>query len=260
MQLQDRINKGEELSKRLQQVASIPEIDTLGKERATWDEYNHELLSRMFNTLKYAEEYIGSDVSVSNFHINPSPATRLSTEIDELDKAKRRLQSILERLPLIYKLSPQIAETVPPEPGNKVFIVHGHDATLKLEVARFIEKLQLEAIVLSEQANQGKTIIEKFEAHAETVDFAVVLLTPDDVGGAKGGDTKSRARQNVILELGYFIGKIGRQKVCALFKSGVELPSDILGVVYVSADEDWRLPLAKEMKTAGLLVNLNLAV
>lgn len=257
-QLQDRIRKGDELLTRLQRIGSIDELETFRKERYTWSEYNHDLLSRIFNSPKYAEEYSG--VGVGFFSMDPTPGEQWKEERDQLDRSKRRLQSILERLRLIDEHSPKILETAHREPGNNVFIVHGHDDTLKSEVARFIEKVNLKAIILSEQANNGRTIIEKFEAHAETVDFAVVLLTPDDVGGAKGGDTKSRARQNVILELGYFIGKIGRQKVCALYKPGVELPSDILGVVYVSADRDWRLPLAKEMKTAGLSVDLNLVV
>lgn len=143
---------------------------------------------------------------------------------------------------------------------NKVFVIHGRDEGTKSTVARFLEKLGLEAIVLHEQANAGRTVIEKFEDFAR-VGFAVVLLTPDDRGGLQndGADFKPRARQNVIFELGYFIGKLGRKRVCALVKEGVEWPSDYNGVLYVSLDNlgAWRMELLRELKEAGYRVDAN---
>lgn len=97
-------------------------------------------------------------------------------------------------------------------------------------VARFLDQLGFQPIILHEQANQGRTVMEKVEAHGQ-VDFAVVLLTPDDEGCAKGGTPEPRARQNVLLELGYFLGRLGRDKVCALKRGTVEIPSDFAGVV-----------------------------
>ena len=145
--------------------------------------------------------------------------------------------------------------------SQKVFTVHGHDEAAKHAVARFIERLGLEAIILDEQSSEGLTIIEKFEKHAKSADFAIVLMTPDDVGAPieKKDDLKLRARQNVIFELGYFFHALGRKGVCALYKEGVELPSDIYGVVYVLMDEfdAWQLTLAREMKQAGLAVDAN---
>lgn len=145
--------------------------------------------------------------------------------------------------------------------SNKVFIVHGHDSLSKTEVARTLEKLGLEAIVLHEQPNEGKTIIEKFERDASQVGFAVILLTPDDIGYPKNkpDSKRARARQNVILELGFFCGALGRSNVCVLFKGNTEIPSDYLGVVYVSMDDGgaWRFNLAKELKQAGITVDLN---
>jgi len=147
--------------------------------------------------------------------------------------------------------------------GNpkKVFIVHGHDALARTEVARTIEKVGLEAIVLHEQPNEGKTIIEKFERDASQVGFAIALLTPDDVGHPinKPKEAKPRARQNVILELGYFSGILGRDKVLVLYKGDVEIPSDYLGVVYVPIDKSgaWKFNMAKELKQAGMKVDLN---
>ncbi len=110
-------------------------------------------------------------------------------------------------------------------------------------------------MILHEQPNRGQTIIEKFEQHSD-VGFAVVLLTPDDIGAAVQAPdkTKKRVRQNVILELGYFIGKLGRKRVCSLYVEGVELPSDIHGVLYISYDRNgkWRSKLAKEIQAAGI--------
>ncbi|MDY0144357.1 MAG: nucleotide-binding protein [Bacteroidales bacterium] len=144
---------------------------------------------------------------------------------------------------------------------NKVFIVHGHDEAVKTNVARFVEKLGLETIILHEQANKGQTIIEKFESNAAEVAFAIVLLTPDDIGAPKNtpDEIQLRARQNVIMELGYFCAALGRDKVCVLYKKDVEIPSDYLGVVYTEMDdkEGWHLKLAKEMKEASLDINLN---
>jgi predicted nucleotide-binding protein len=147
--------------------------------------------------------------------------------------------------------------------SRRVFIVHGKDEKAKESVARFISKLKLEPIILHEQPNLGKTIIEKFETHTD-VDFAVILLTPDDVGYecGKSEEKKNRARQNVILELGYFIGKIQRARVCALHKGDLELPSDYHGILYIPLDESkgWQISLAKEIKAAGIEIDLNLAI
>src|SRR5918999_4506459 len=109
-------------------------------------------------------------------------------------------------------------------------------------------------MILHEQPSRGQTLIEKFEQSTIGARYAIVLLTPDDLGGKAGEGLRPRARQNVILELGFFLGKLGRSRVCALFMEGVELPSDYSGVVYVPVDSSgaWRLILAKEMKGAGL--------
>lgn len=143
--------------------------------------------------------------------------------------------------------------------SNKVFIVHGHDDGAKQNVARLLEKLKLEPIILHEQPNRSQTVIEKFEANSD-VGFAVVLLTPDDVGRAAGDSTlKSRARQNVFLELGYFIGLLGRDRVCALKKGDIEIPSDYVGVLWEPMDDGgaWKTNLAKELKAAGYSIDLN---
>ena len=137
--------------------------------------------------------------------------------------------------------------------------MHGHDAEARESVARYIEKLGLEAIILHEQANQGRTIIEKVE-HSSDVGFAVVLLTPDDVGKSLlEQDLEPRARQNVLLELGYFIGRLQRSRVCALKKGKVSIPSDFAGVVWEELDEAgaWKTKLARELNAAGYKIDLS---
>ena len=145
---------------------------------------------------------------------------------------------------------------------NEVFVIHGRDEGTRAMVARFLEQLNLKPVILDEQSNQGLTIIEKFEQHAQ-VGFAVALLTPDDAGSLQsdGSNLNPRARQNVIFELGFFIGKLGRKGVCALTKGNVEIPSDYAGVVYIPLDDSgaWKFQLVKELKAAGFEVDANRA-
>jgi predicted nucleotide-binding protein len=177
----------------------------------------------------------------------------------------RRLTSILDRLPLFA--SP-LAEP-PTSPAKspsilRVFVVHGHDEKLRLSVLRFLEATttNFTVQVLSEAVNRGRTIIEKFEEEAGPATFAVVLLTGDDEGGPKGTDERHlRGRQNVVLELGYFFGKLGRGRVVILHEEGVELPSDMQGIAYIPLDnhDGWMLKLEKELRAAGHRLDLTKA-
>jgi predicted nucleotide-binding protein len=153
-------------------------------------------------------------------------------------------------------------ETAPPVVAHvrdKIFVVHGHDEGARESVARFVEKIGLTAIILQEQPNQGRTIIEKFVDYAREVGFAVVLLTPDDLGGAAATEMRTRARQNVIFELGYFVGSLGRGRACLLRKGEVEIPSDLYGVVYTDMDgaDGWKWQLARELRAAGFEFDAN---
>ena len=140
---------------------------------------------------------------------------------------------------------------------KKAFIVHGHDEFLKTQVARLLEQQDIEAIILHEQPNAGKTIIEKIE-HYSDVGAAVILFTPDDTGKAnKEPDYKARARQNVVFEAGYFMGYLGRDKTVMIVKdTNMEIPSDLHGVVYTSAN-GWQYDLMKELHEMGFSVDLN---
>lgn len=142
--------------------------------------------------------------------------------------------------------------------NSKVFIVHGHDENIKQQIVRFLEQLGITPIILEEQPNQGKTIIEKIEKYSK-VKFGIVLYTSDDLGNEKQlakDQLNQRARQNVILEHGYLMGKIGRKNVVPLVAKGIEFPSDLHGVVYVD-EKDWRIKIAKEMKASGYSIDFN---
>lgn len=138
--------------------------------------------------------------------------------------------------------------------SKKVFVVHGHNETIKQTVARTLENIGLIPVILAEQPDKGRTVIEKFENEGNDVGFAVVLLTADDKGRKNKARTmQSRARQNVVFEMGYFMALLGRERVMLLLQSGVEEPSDLKGVVYTPLDKDgvWKYRLVKELIEQG---------
>lgn len=158
----------------------------------------------------------------------------------------------------IELLEPKAGEMTAPG-GTRVFIVHGRSEVRKLEVAELVRDLTgTKAAILSEYPNSGRTLIEKFEHAASEAAYAIVIASADDEGRLRGEDElQSRARQNVIFELGYFIGKLGRSRVALLFEEGVETPSDAQGIAYIPLDRNngWKLPLAKELNNAGVAVD-----
>lgn len=137
---------------------------------------------------------------------------------------------------------------------SKIFIVHGHNEELKQSVARYVEKLGLEAVILHEQPSENNTIIEKFEKYSR-VPHAIVLFSEDDavVSESDGGEKVFRPRQNVILELGFFLGKLGRSQVTGIIKGAPEIPSDYSGIIYIkyAPGNDWKDLLRTELKAAG---------
>ena len=147
--------------------------------------------------------------------------------------------------------------------NKKVFIIHGNDEAAKTTVARFVDKLGLKPTIFHEELHNGQPHPGKFERLANDADFAIVLLTDDDVGAEKdkpAQDLKPRAREDVIFELGYFWGELGQERVCVLYKEGIELPSGIQElVVPLENTEAWQTRLTREMKKAGLPVNLDKA-
>ncbi len=205
------------------------------------------------------------------------PAGSINSIRDEIDLGQYELRrthwavkdekilDILLRANLISELSinrsffsENTPVQAPPSDGsdyntNQVFIVHGHDDLMRVEVEAFLKSLNLQPIVLSQQASLGMTIIEKIE-HYSNVGFGIVLYTECDIGCKKGAmSQKYRARQNVVFEHGYLIGKLQRNRVAALVKGDVETPNDISGVVYITVNESegWKSSLISEMREVG---------
>ena len=185
----------------------------------------------------------------------------ISFTIPRLEGLISRLEEQKEELKNVIPLDVSTKESA--ISSRRIFIVHGQDDAEKETTARFLEKLDLEPIILHEQPNKGRTIIEKFEDYSD-VAFAVVLLTPDDLGSAidTPEKTQPRARQNVIFELGFFIGKFGRERVCALYKGEIEILSDYQGVIFIDLDDAgaWQLKLVREIKASGIEVDMNRAL
>lgn len=199
------------------------------------------------------KEYNKSDPFLALFYSREKASKNNQYTQDITDDILEEAQNLLSTAVLEPKKEQPIS-------SNKIFIVHGRDHNLLTQVENALMKLGLDPIVLQEQANNGKTIIEKIEECTD-VGFGIVLYTPCDEGRLKSedGELKPRARQNVVLEHGYLMGKLGRERVCCLVSDDVEFPSDIQGVVYTSAKNvgQWKYDLAKELKAAGFDIDMN---
>ena len=261
--IQAQINKGKQLLE--SEIRSTQELNEFKEGYSIWNDYNKELLTRLFDSDNILKEYSGTIAAASfNVRFPPSFNDRVKEKQEDVQEKLTRLKSIYEMLELYsepdseteYPKKPDVVER-----GNRVFLVHGHNNEAKETVARFLKKLKLDVVILQEQPDEGNTIIEKFEKHS-LVDYAVVLLTYDDIGAMKKtqNDPKPRARQNVILELGFFMNKLGRSNVCVLREENVEIPSDISGVLYIPLDNygNWKSILAREIEAAGIDVDMNM--
>jgi predicted nucleotide-binding protein len=257
--LKRQIDRGEKLATE----QSLPE-DTFN----SWRTLSEECVIKSFgrNTDKhYAFLSAGPLGQVIMAGHEPPPSWYETQRKKRLVAELSELKAMIPVLELEMEVSGEVAVTSPmarATNSRSVFVVHGRDSSTRDTLARFLEKLRLTPIILHEQPNKGRTIIEKFVDYSD-VGFAVVLLTPDDRGGLFADpyeSQKPRARQNVILELGFFLGKLGRSQVCALYHQGVEIPSDYDGVAFVPQDEGgaWRFSLAKELKSAGFEIDMNL--
>lgn len=186
----------------------------------------------------------------------------------DIDGKNHRLDSIIERLELIpLNKMPSSPISNADESSRfdtkmkKVFVVHGHDEIAKTNLEIFLREIGLEPVVLHRQADEGLTIIEKFEKHSD-VGYAFILLTPDEIAYIKADESKedserkkeSRARPNVIFEFGYFVGKLGRSRVCCLYTGDVSLPSDVSGMIYkrfTNNIEEVAYSIMKDLKASG---------
>ncbi len=260
--IQVRIDMGCQL--RDQPIHSEGELERAVAECKKWSSYNKTLLSKLFTNRSVAERYSSFNYqkpvgSARNPLVNPSLKEQMDRYQKRITISINSLEEIQNELELIPEQQSATAAEHAAATGNKVFIVHGRDLDAAESIARAVEKLGLEAIILHEKPDEGRTIIEKLEALAKNASFAIVLFTPDDVGNLDKTDSKPnpRARQNVIFELGYFIGKLGREGVRSIYKGEVESPSDIDGILYIRMDElgAWKQKLAQEMESTGLPIN-----
>jgi predicted nucleotide-binding protein len=224
------------------------------------------------------DQYVAWRLQVlSMLHELGSPAKPLIADLNADKKGPYFYNQSAQRVLGALKAAQAIAQRKPAAPVSrepssgkqpttkKVFVVHGRNDSFREQTARFLEKLDLEPVILFEQAGQSRTIIEKLEHHSSDVSYAIILLTGDDVGGLVGephDKQKPRARQNVILELGLFLGLLGRKNTVALYEKGVELPSDYMGIEYIELDSRgaWKFQIAKELREAGFNIDLNKAL
>lgn len=254
--LQRQVEQGERLSRNRPIKAD---------DYSSWELVTRNLLEKAFGKNSPNVTSITDVGKYGFFSMDADEAWYEEHRAESLRTQLTRLLGLIELLRTEAELHDE--GVVKPEPhrtGHRIFLVHGHDNLALQETARFLERLEQDVIILREQPNRGRTLIEKFEDYADA-GFAVVLLTPDDRGGpatAPHEGQNPRARQNVLFELGYFIGRLGRNRVCALYRSGVEIPSDYSGVLYQEFDDKgaWRLELARELKAAGLPVDMNKAL
>lgn len=235
-----------------------------------WCDFTGEIFKQAFDIPN--NEYHSGFVRRGQVMIITGSEDWLKEYHDEIHDKISYIETFIQKIPLLpssveVETSPNLKQEKVDK--KKVFIVHGHNDALKTKVARVVEQMGLKAIILHEQEDYGKTVIEKFEENAEDVGFAIILLTADDYAVShadlnkeeKEKDFKAlyknRARQNVIFEMGFFVGKLGRAHVFELQEDGIEEPSDLKGIIYTPVDDEdmWRFKLAKRLKAVGYEVN-----
>ncbi len=172
------------------------------------------------------------------------------------DRRRSNFASVVEKGQGPETLFKEIRKAIPP----KVFVSHGHDENATAAVVSFLESGGARPVILKEQARSSQSLLDQFEKHSN-VEFAVILVTPDDHGASRnGGELRPRARQNVIFELGFFLAKLGRNRVVALCKEEeverIELPSNYNGVLYREMKGDWKIELARDLKAVGIELDL----
>lgn len=251
----------ERLQEALNAIPSLKSKNTDSQEFMVWRRDTAKAIGYVFGRSNQVKEFTSISWTSS------VPRYRRSYYDRGIERASALLKSMIHEIEEYWgdqtRTSTTIEESMSPSPvaTNQVFVVHGRDDGTREMVARFLQGLELEPIILQEQPNEGRTIIEKFEDYADTVGFSVAICTPDDVGtlATERHNLRPRMRQNVVLELGYFAGKIGRKRVCALVKGDIETPSDYDGVIYIMLDdaEGWKLQLARELRAAELPVNMD---
>lgn len=229
-------SEGTELLNEADRVTSAESFEEWTHLVERWDARTKIALQSVFDG-PWPEEFEDAATRGIVRNVGQSADDTLEYREEAIRRAIHILTSIEERMAFLEEPDAAVRARPRTPGGSEVFVVHGHDRELRERVARLLDRLDLTPVILEEQPDGGRTIIEKFEQNALAVGYAVALLTPDDVGAAAREDlppSANRARQNVILELGYFMGALGRSNVAALCSDEVERPSDIHGLLYTS--------------------------
>lgn len=221
-----------------------------------WEDYNSEIYQSSFTVSNNTYWHQYEQQTWNHFYSHDIIADYKKQIVRQITQ----MQSDIKKVELIECKTPEhdISKNTM-NIGNKandkkqVFVVYGHDQMLKLSVEAFLkDELKLNVVALDEKPNLGKTIIEKFEHYSNDAGFAVILMSPDDEMNVDGNIYK-QARQNVVLELGYFMAKLGRERVCVVLRDVVEKPSDISGILHLPYEGNWKYELIKELKAVGIL-------
>ena len=257
-QLAERIAAGRELA---DAQPAYAELDGLRHQIQQWRDFNRTWLDRNLGG-EAAEEYRTASTHWGSAMAPDNPVTKLRFLHQEVQSEISKLESIRNRLPMWAAESHFMpsSHTNQVSPAGPIFIVHGSDTLRAESVARTVTTATgRETIILREQPNVGRTLMEKFEQHAAEVSYAIIVLTADDKGGRANEDNpQPRGRQNVIFEMGYFYGLIGRDYVSVLLQPGIEKPSDMDGIVYITYDDHgaWKTELFRELRNAGFDIHL----
>ncbi len=265
--MREKISKQITRGKELEDLpkGTVTEVEEFKDEFFTWNEFTSTLLKNGFEatgtmTLEPANEFGAPDINIFDIKFGtPKTAEYTKAAIGSVVKEKLRvLHSIDRRLEVWAEVTSSVIKQ---DAGDAIFLVHGRDHEWRETVRGFLERVtSRRVIVLDEEAGKGADILGKLLEHAQKASFAVILLTGDDRGGLSDeGGLRPRARQNVILELGLFLGLLGREKLTVLHEENVEIPSDYLGVSYVPLDENkgWQIGLVRELRAAGINASLD---
>lgn len=261
--LDDRIHLGEELYNR--QVETQADLKRNKDDYYSWTRYNSEYLKKAFN--KEQNEYRKSYDDTDSFFfgsigLRKSPLQDLKSLKDKINHKVCILKKIRAKTDLMnisVLKSGVFKKHVVESNKSQIFIVPGQDVVARDKVTSFIESLDLEVIILEDQAFSNQTLLEKIEANSNAK-FAIIIYTPSqkDEKLLENGNVKLKAQQNKIFEHGFLMGKIGKSNVCALVNENIEMPNDISGAAYISMDKTdlWCYTLARELKKAGYTINM----
>jgi predicted nucleotide-binding protein len=248
------------LAEQIEKLENLPHYNYHG-ENTEFDKWNRLATLTIEKVLggSHANEFEDISYSPSVFSMDSNGHEFIKAHNSGRNRAKAMIESFIEEIEEFWEEEKNIQnkeeKNIAPLDKSKVFIVHGHDDGLVAKVQLFLKKIGLESIVLHEQANLGKVILEKLE-HYTDVGFAIVLYTPCDLGKAKADEElKARARQNVVFEHGYLMGKLGRENVAFIVDGKIETPGDISGAVYSSTSNHWQFDIVKELKAVGYEVS-----